>query len=351
MPVLCQLRHPTRYRVSEWNIVERADDRAHWLNLFATFPGRIEPHLREDGLGGQDFDRRWAAFLQEYRRGMQPFLDLAARGGPVHTIDLCRFRQGLLDRHGWPDPYRLVKRRENAAALELYPRVIAAVDAAGPDRRWDLLLRGFFAGNMFDLGSLRTIEMYHNGQMDFQALFAGIRPRPWFADGTDALLARLGGPARWRQALVFTDNAGSDAVLGALPIARELARRGVRVVLAANSRPALNDITAGELLDVLHAAADVDPFLAGMVAGDRIAVVPSGGDMPLIDLSRVSPECDAQAAASDLIVLQGMGRAVESNWHEAFRCDVWRLALIKDESVARWLGASLFEPVSRYDPC
>ncbi len=350
MSVLCQLRDPARYRVSQWNIVARADDRTHWLGLFATFPGRIEPHLREDGLAGRDFDRRWAVFLEEYRRGLQPFADQAAGGGAVYTIDLCRFRQGLLDRHGWPDPYLRVRQRENAAALTLYPRIIAAIDAAGPQQRWDLLLRGFFAGNMFDLGSLQTIEMYRNGQLDFQTLLDGIRWRPWFADGTDALLERLAGPRRWRQALIFVDNAGSDAVLGALPIARELAGRGLRVVLAANSRPALNDITAPELTAVLEAAGRVDPALAGLLAGDRIAVVTSGGDMPLIDLARVSPECDAEAARSDLIVLQGMGRAVESNWHEHFRCDIWRLALIKDESVARWLGAGLFDPVSRYDP-
>ncbi len=45
-----------------------------------------------------------------------------------------------------------------------------------------------------------------------------------------------------------SDNAGTDVVLGMVPLARELLRRGTNVVLSANSTPALNDITHPELV-------------------------------------------------------------------------------------------------------
>ncbi|KAK7260564.1 hypothetical protein RIF29_26713 [Crotalaria pallida] len=53
-----------------------------------------------------------------------------------------------------------------------------------------------------------------------------------------------------RRALLFVDNSGADIVLGMLPLARELLRRGTEVVLVANSLPALNDVTAMELPDI-----------------------------------------------------------------------------------------------------
>ena len=58
----------------------------------------------------------------------------------------------------------------------------------------------------------------------------------------------------------------ADVVLGMIPFARELLRRGTDVVLVANSLPALNDITAGELQVVLQEAARVDETLRASLA-------------------------------------------------------------------------------------
>jgi type II pantothenate kinase len=124
----------------------------------------------------------------------------------------------------------------------------------------------------------------------------------------------------------------------------------MRVVLAANDGPALNDITIGELRPLLRQLAERDPYMTRMLAEDRIAAVGSGGDTPLIDLGEVSNECNAEAVRSDLVVLEGMGRGVESNWDQRFKCDAWRIALLKDESVVRYHRAKLFDVVCRFDP-
>lgn len=60
---------------------------------------------------------------------------------------------------------------------------------------------------------------------------------------------------------MFVDNAGADVVLGMLPFARELLRMGADVIIAANSQPAINDITAPELIRLLDAAGQICPIL------------------------------------------------------------------------------------------
>jgi type II pantothenate kinase len=241
-----------------------------------------------------------------------------------------------------------VKQRENELAAKLYPRVVHEIDARPQGSRWDMLLRGLFAGNMFDLGAPKTIAMYNSGQIDYHQILERIPPRPWFIDHADALCKRLDTDP-YKQVLFFVDNAGTDIVLGVIPMVRELARTGIRVVMAANSAPALNDITIAELNPLLERLSKYDPILRQQLGDGQIKTVASGTTSPLIDLSLISDECNEVAAESDLIVLEGMARGVESNWRQKFLCDVWRVALVKDATVAKWIGCRLFDPVCRFD--
>lgn len=52
-------------------------------------------------------------------------------------------------------------------------------------------------------------------------------------------------------AALFADNSGFDIVLGVLPFVRELLLRKSKVILVANSRPSLNDVTYVELLELI----------------------------------------------------------------------------------------------------
>jgi type II pantothenate kinase len=346
MAVLCQLADPRGYRPFDWSLTADPEDFAYWIGLFTSFPGNIEQRLREDGILNDGAAERWPMFREEYLARFSELRDHPERFDEITTFTLCHLRQEMLDKYDFEDPYLGVKRRENAIAAGLYPALIAEIDALPPVVRWDTLLRSVFAGNMFDLGCPHTIEMYNAGKIDFHDILDRIPTRPWRIDHADEIVRRL--EAGYRQVLLFVDNAGTDIVLGVVPLAREIARRGTRVVLAANTRPALNDITLDELNPLLDRLANDDATLDGLLCDGRIATVPSGCGAPLIDLSRVSTECDAAAAESDLLVLEGMGRGVESNWRQAFKCDVWRVALLKDECVAKWLGAKLFEPICRF---
>lgn len=48
---------------------------------------------------------------------------------------------------------------------------------------------------------------------------------------------------------------------------------------------------------------------------------------------QLSPECVAAAEGVDLIVMEGMGRAIETNLNATFSCDSLKLAMVKHPEV------------------
>ena len=179
----------------------------------------------------------------------------------------------------------------------------------------------------------------------------------------------------------FRDNAGSDVVLGMLPLAPEFLRTGAQVVIAANRMPTINDITASELVVLLEAAKEHDEhirlvYMAGFrnnrfvydspprreaLSSGVLRVVCSGSDDPVIDLMNTSEELAAECDGVDLVILEGMGRcavfvdfpytpdcanipnvthilpcfirSIETNLHAKFSVDSWKLGMIKHPEV------------------
>jgi type II pantothenate kinase len=54
------------------------------------------------------------------------------------------------------------------------------------------------------------------------------------------------------------------------------------------------------------------------------------------------------ARGADLLILEGMGRGVMSNFDASFTCDALNIAMIKDEWVARRFGGKTFDLVCRF---
>lgn len=147
-------------------------------------------------------------------------------------------------------------------------------------------------------------------------------------------LQTAGEKDRYAKACLFVDNAGSDVVLGMLVLARELLKAGTRVVLAANELPNINDVTADELALMFTPLADrpsvlEDEILRNAAADGNLSVVSTGSDLPVIDLSDLSPEFVQSTADCDLIVLEGMGRGIETNLLAQFHCDALNIGMIK----------------------
>jgi uncharacterized protein with ATP-grasp and redox domains len=109
-------------------------------------------------------------------------------------------------------------------------------------------------------------------------------------------------------------------------------------------------MTVDETIDVVEKLAAADPDLAALIEGGMMEVVSSGNGIPLIDLSQVSDELNQVAADADLIILEGMGRAVESNFNTPFKVDALRLAILKDAAVAKRLGGEMYDCICKYTP-
>jgi type II pantothenate kinase len=345
------------YRACTWDLLKQTHKRAYWLDLFRWhFPKLVEEALSDAADRGHDVADTTLRITRA-KRDFEAYLDALAaqpdRFGAMDILEICYARERVLREHNFDDPYRLAKRRANESAMPMLQPLLAALDAMDERTRLDALTRGVFAGNIFDLGATKTVELYKGGsKVDFHSVLAKLKPRPWLIDGFDAWIARLTTGVRHRCALLFIDNAGCDILLGMIPLARELLRRGSGVVLTSNTYPSLNDVTHAELSEMIRSIAKWDTTTRDALASGQLELVPSGNGAPLIDLSRVSPELveATNRRGVDLVILEGMGRGVESNLLAQLTCDTLKIALIKDEGVAESLGGSLYDPVLRFDP-
>jgi type II pantothenate kinase len=86
-------------------------------------------------------------------------------------------------------------------------------------------MEGVFAGNIFDMGAEATATQFLGSNApDFFQTRSKLPKRPWLIDDLDALQTRLLHGKPYRKAIFFVDNAGSDFLLGALPMIRWLAQ-------------------------------------------------------------------------------------------------------------------------------
>lgn len=358
------LSDPTNYRACDLDLIALPRRRAYWISLYRThFPGLLEEAIEvevHDGKSREEATARAAAakaVFFAYLESLANLPPLAASHDQLTILTIGKRRERILRDHSFADPYRLMKERENAAALLALPKLLQELDAmpfTTPEQfaqRELVLIQGTFAGNIFDVGAAETLALFKAGQIDFHKVRAKLKPRPWRIDGFDGWLKRLRSGKPHVAAVLFVDNCGCDIVLGMIPFARALLQRGTKIILAANTTPSLNDITAPELTAMIEQIATWDSVIGNALRDGDIGVVASGCGTPLIDLSQVSLELveRVNAVGVDLVVLEGMGRGVESNLDAKFKCDVMNLALVKDPDVARHIGGEMYDQVMRFE--
>jgi type II pantothenate kinase len=248
------------------------------------------------------------------------------------------------------------------------------IDNMCEEARLLTLFEGVLAANIFDWGSRACVELYHKGTIiEIYRMSRDKMQRPWRVDDYDLLKERMLGTRGkpHKRALLFVDNSGADIVLGMLPLAREFLRRGTEVVLVANSLPALNDVTAMELpeivaeaakhCDILRRAAEAGELLVDAMTntldGSKensysvpLMVVENGCGSPCIDLRQVSSELADAAKDADLIILEGMGRSLHTNFNAKFKCDALKLAMVKNQRLAeKLLKGKIYDCVCRFE--
>ncbi|XVF44681.1 hypothetical protein PTKIN_Ptkin02bG0143700 [Pterospermum kingtungense] len=320
-----------------------------WIDLFRksipSFKKRAESdaNVADAPTKAEKFAQRYAEILDDLKK------DPESHGGPPDCILLCRLREQVLRELGFRDIFKKVKDKENAKTISLFQDVVRLNDNIEDEgQRLENLVRGIFAGYIFDLGSAQLAEVFSRDGMPF-----------WLVVKT--LFLDLGSSMTWtllkqsgarnlgkRQAVIFVDNSGADVILGIMPFARELLRRGTQVVLAANDLPSINGVTYPELVEIVSKLKDENGKLLG-VDTSNLLIASSGNDLLVIDLTRVSQELAYLASDADLVILEGMGRGIETNLYAQFKCDSLKIGMVKHPEVAQFLGGRLYDCVFKYN--
>ncbi|KAJ6875507.1 pantothenate kinase 2-like [Populus alba x Populus x berolinensis] len=340
LEVFPQLADPKMY---EPNTIDLSDhnELEYWFTVLSEhLSDLVDKAVASEG-GTDDAKRRGDAFARAFSAHLARLMEEPAAYGKLGLANLLELREECLREFQFVDVYRSIKQRENEASLA--------------ETRLLTLIEGVLAANIFDWGSRACVELYHKGTIiEIYRMSRNKMQRPWRVDDFDVFKERMLGsgdkkPHPHKRALLFVDNSGADVVLGMLPLARELLQRGTEVVLVANSLPALNDVTAMELPDIVaEAAKNCDILRRAAEAGGLLVdamintsdgskensssvplmVVENGCGSPCIDLRQVSSELAAAAKDADLIILEGMGRALHTNFNARFKCEALKDVII-----------------------
>uniref|UniRef100_A0AAQ5WZC6 4'-phosphopantetheine phosphatase n=1 Tax=Amphiprion ocellaris TaxID=80972 RepID=A0AAQ5WZC6_AMPOC len=244
-----------------------------------------------------------------------------------------------------------IKQRENDVALKYYQKAVKSLEELSWEERQFALVRGVLAGNVFDWGAKAVSDVLESDpEFGFEEAKRQLEERPWLVDSYNQWLERMKGPPH-KCALFFVDNSGVDIILGVMPFVRELLSRGTEVVLASNSGPALNDVTNGELQILTERIAAMDPVIQAGLRDDRLMLVQSGSSSPCLDLSRLDKVLAmvVRERQTDLVIIEGMGRAIHTNYYAMLSCESLKMAVIKNSWLADRLGGKLFSVVFKYE--
>jgi len=342
------LKDPAAYVAAPGDLSYEHAERIHWCDFFLqhihTLTGLGVAAAVARGESWESAGERAKACCDEFDPVFSHFRDHPDGHGRVTLLTLDTWRDQLLRKHGFIDAMIDLKNAENAKTLPLLKGVCDELDSIHDAiAKFQTAVFGVFAGNRFDMGSKASAEQFLAGVAPSFALTRALITRPLLIDDLDAF-AKFAVEKTPGTVVFFIDNAGSDFLLGAVPLARWFAMRGSQVVIAANERPTLNDMTVHDIHDWWPRICEQVPGLSEL----PIRVVSTGTGEPLIDLARVSPVLNEASIDADLVVLEGMGRGVESNLDAAFSCDAINLAMLKDPLIASRLGGRLYDVVCRF---
>ncbi|XP_027425909.1 4'-phosphopantetheine phosphatase isoform X2 [Zalophus californianus] len=345
------LLDPSSYVPDTVDLTDDALARKYWLTCFEEALDGVVKRAVASQPGSVDAAERAEKFRQKYWSKLQTLRHQPFAYGTLTVRSLLDTREHCLNEFNFPDPYSKVKQKENGVALKCFPRVIRGLDALGWEDRQLALVKGLLAGNVFDWGAKAVSDVLESDpQFGFEEAKMKLQERPWLVDSYSKWLQRLKGPPH-KCALIFADNSGIDVILGVFPFVRELLSRGTEVILACNSGPALNDVTYCESLIVAERIAAMDPVVHSALREERLLLMQTGSSSPCLDLSRLDKGLAVlvRERGADLVVIEGMGRAVHTNYHAALRCESLKLAVIKNSWLAERLGGRLFSVIFKYE--
>ncbi|XP_028920993.1 4'-phosphopantetheine phosphatase [Ornithorhynchus anatinus] len=345
------LLDPTAYTPDTVDLTDDAMARKYWLSCFEEALDGVVNRAVASQPDSVDAPERAEKFREKYRNKLQTLRHQPFAYGTLTVRSLLDTREHCLNEFNFPDPYSKVKQKENGIALKCFQRVISSLDSLGWEERQFALVKGLLAGNVFDWGAKAVSDVLESEpHFGFEEAKRKLQERPWLVDSYDVWLERMKGPPH-KCALIFADNSGIDIILGVFPLVRELLFRGTEVILACNSGPALNDVTYSESLIVAERIAAMDPLIQLALKEEKLLLVQTGSSSPCLDLSRLDKGLAllVRERHTDLVIIEGMGRAIHTNYSATLRCESLKLAVLKNSWLADRLGGQLFSVIFKYE--
>uniref|UniRef100_A0A672MVY4 4'-phosphopantetheine phosphatase n=1 Tax=Sinocyclocheilus grahami TaxID=75366 RepID=A0A672MVY4_SINGR len=317
------LQDPTSYIPDTVELTEDALAREYWLYCFEEALDGVVKRAIASQKDQPVAVERAEKFRQKYRHKLQTLRHQPFAYGSLTVRSLLDTREHCLNEFNFPDPYSKIKQKENDMALKYYLKVVKSVEELSWEQRQFTLAKGLLAGNVFDWGAKAVSDVLESD------------PEFGFEQAKQQL----------------QDNSGIDIILGVFPFIRELLIRGTEVVLASNSGPALNDVTNSELQILTERIAAMDPVIHTALKEDRLALVQNGSSSPCLDLSRLDKVLATvvRERGTDLVIIEGMGRAIHTNYYAMLSCESLKLAVIKNSWLAERLGGKIFSVVFKYE--
>ncbi|XP_074031122.1 4'-phosphopantetheine phosphatase [Leptinotarsa decemlineata] len=345
------LKNPEHYNPDTVDLVTNAEERNYWLpcleQMVKKFVGKAQPLNPDDPKATEKAE----ICFKQFHSLIEQVTEDPSIMKPLSIRTLLNFNEDNLRANKLEDAWLLQKKTESYQALKELKNRIDHIDSLDDFyEKWLEIIQGVLAGNVFDWGAKAVSDILERSEsFRFCHALNTIEKRPWFRDSFDKWVDHL-KKKPYKTCVIFVDNSGVDFILGILPLTRELLSHGTKVVLTANTYPALNDVTFQELNLYCCQAAEHCEILKDSIKNGQLITMENGQKGPCLDLRDLSEGlCDVMKSA-DLVIIEGMGRAVHTNLYAKLTVDCFKLAVLKNEWLARSLGARQFSVICDFEP-
>ncbi|KAK9507090.1 hypothetical protein O3M35_008906 [Rhynocoris fuscipes] len=336
------LNNPSSYRphILDFTIKYFRD---YWLNCAEkSVESSVKAKIDKDQ-NGQD-NSALLMFLESFRENIKFLKNYPSAFGVTTFMVIQHFIQQLKKEFGLHNSYYTTKRNECKAGLNNLKEWLKYFDDLPADQRCIEVSKSLLAGNMFDWGSAEINKLFVSNRLDFKSALSIIPERPWLKDDLDLWKTRMNGPP-YKFAAIFPDNCGFDFILGIIPFARELIKKGTKIAFCANVEPVLNDVTTNDIKILLEDICNLCPIINDAYKNNKILIVDHSRCSPCLNLRYVNKEFADLCDEIDLLVIDGMGRSVHTNFDVNIKIDCLKVAVIKDHWFSKELGGQEFAAV------
>ncbi|KHJ94292.1 pantothenate kinase [Oesophagostomum dentatum] len=209
-PLLAENLQVYKPDVADLNLDSEA--REFWLKTFEKSVDNVTKKALESQRNCSTAAQRVQIFREKFLKQLMVIRERPFAYGNSNVRNLLDLREQLLNEQDFDDSY---------------------LNIADDSVRLFRVSKGLLAGNVFDWGAQKVVEMMESSEgLSFDAAVSSIPgyylERPWLIDMYEDFKHSL-DVKPYRCAVIFVDNSGADFVLGVIPFARELIRRGSKV--------------------------------------------------------------------------------------------------------------------------